>query len=115
MKIKTVLLILVCILPMTLQANGVEYKSGNELLVDCTNKNVGRYGICLGYLISVNDTHNTLAGLKYIKAEICIPSGVTVKQLKQLFLNFANYQPQYLNNNASSIIFAIYRKEFPCK
>jgi hypothetical protein len=45
----------------------------------------------------------------------CIPDGVKLAELKEVFIKYAKNNPEKLNFSASSVTISAFKKAFPCE
>ena len=67
---------------------------------------------CLGYLRATNDMYEIMA--KDSKRTICIPPGISGKQLTRIVVKYLNEHPERLQNIASLLVFEAFQESFPC-
>ena len=126
--------VVVLLWPLTTWAG--YFRTGNELLEHC-EKNSEKEPVismlCITYLQGVVDSldssdHVALLQLapKDLKKEhkamldtmisgsFCIPGGVTPKQLRLVFLNWAREHPAELHSNASKLVRKAFTEAWPC-
>jgi hypothetical protein len=79
---------------------------GNEILLSCEQGHLR----CIYYLAGVQDVWNDLDSKKH-----CMPDGVKLAELKDVFIKYAKENPEKLNFAASSVTINAFNKAFPCK
>ncbi len=72
-------------------------------------------GICLGYILSVVDTHKTFNVVTKTPKYFCIPRKVTSGQVQQVTIKYFKDHPEILHNSASSAVLEALNDAFPCK
>jgi hypothetical protein len=77
----------------------------NEILFSCEKGHIR----CIYYLAGVQDVWSKLDSKKY-----CMPDGVKLEQLKEVFIKYAKENPEKLNFAASSVTINAFKKAFPC-
>ena len=87
-------------------AKAVVFFDGNELLFSCDKGHLK----CIYYLAGVQDVWNTLDSKKY-----CMPDGVKLAELREVFIKYAKKNPGKLNFAASSVTLNAFKKAFPCE
>lgn len=93
------------------------FYSGDELYTACTAEKRGkdyfeRSYECLGYISGAVDAFNTTREVNKLKS--CIPSDVTISQLRTVTVDYLGKNPIDRANSASSQVFAATRKAWPC-
>jgi hypothetical protein len=94
------------------------FYSGNDLLEACaTGRESSAYFEksyeCVAYVAGAVDAFNTTREINKLKS--CIPSGVTIGQLRTVTVDYLRANPNNLNGAASGLIFSATRKAWPCK
>ena len=90
------------------------YLTGSELLERCEGDIVARKNTCTGYLMGIDDITGTYDGWGDMNKEFCIPLDVKTSQLEKVVIKGLNEMPENLHLSASSLVFIIFRKAFPC-
>ena len=108
MKMKLVILAFVTIVAMSGigPAKAAAVYDGNEILFSCEQGNLK----CIYYLAGVHDAWNDRDSKKY-----CMPDGVKLAELKNVFIKYAKENPEKLNFSASSVTINAFKKAFPCE
>ena len=88
----------------------VNIAKGNDLLAACASPEALQYGMCMGYISGLVDGF-TVAD----KSVICIPSGVTRGQLRDVVLNGMQSRRQELNEEGYAAALLAIAKAFPCQ
>ncbi|MEC3949726.1 Rap1a/Tai family immunity protein [Sphingobium sp. HWE2-09] len=101
-------------LPVAAQAG---FYSGDDLYAVCTTDKDGKDYFeksyeCVGYISGAVDAFNTTREANNLKS--CIPSGVTISQLRTATVNYLGKNPIDRQQSASSQVFAAMRKAWPC-
>ena len=96
MKKLIALLVFVSAIQVTSASAKTSFVSGNTLLDWCEG---GSQGACHGYLMAVSDILED----KYLPAKGCVPEGATAGQLKMIFINWANENPEHLHENGFAV------------
>jgi len=94
------------------------FYSGNDLYDICTVDRESKSYIektyeCVAYITGAVDAFNTTREANKLKS--CIPSGVTINQLKDVTVDYLRNNPIDRNGSASGQVFAATRKAWPCK
>jgi hypothetical protein len=110
----TVLLATGALLPVAAQAG---FYNGDDLYAVCTTDKDGKDYFeksyeCVGYISGAVDAFNTTREANNLKS--CIPSGVTISQLRTATVNYLGKNPIDRQQSASSQVFAAMRKSWPC-
>ncbi|MBI2801122.1 MAG: hypothetical protein HYX63_12735 [Gammaproteobacteria bacterium] len=110
------------ILGAALATTGLQVQANDEFFIDgdtlhawceAADVNAGR-AQCLGYLESAVDTHETLVDWKGIPPKFCMPSNVTLDQIRLVVVKGMNEHPEELHSSASSLALRALNKAFPC-
>ncbi len=97
----------------TTQAN---YYSAGGVLADCESKKAVEQAYCMTYLAGISDAHNALVYWKNLQEpKFCAPKDATQDQLRKVFTQYANENPQSLHLAAASLVMNAFYKAFPCK
>ncbi len=123
MIIRAVVLGLVLIVPSVGSAG---FYTGKDLMQVCEQppSNVSAYNQCIMYLAGIADANESLLMLTltednpFLKGLVvgpfCAPNGIGLKQLRQVFLNYMNAEPQFWHLNAGDRALGVFRKAWPC-
>ena len=108
MKMKLRVLAFVAVMAMSAigPARAAAIYDANEILFSCEQGHLR----CIYYLAGVQDVWNDLDSKKY-----CMPDGVKLAELKDVFIKYAKENPEKLNFAASSVTINAFNKAFPCK
>ncbi len=106
MTLKILAFITIAAMSVIGPAKAAAVYDGNEILFSCEQGHLR----CIYYLAGVQDVWNDLDSKKY-----CIPDGVKLAELKQVFIKYAKENPQNLHRVASSIAKNAFTEAFPCK
>jgi hypothetical protein len=89
-----------------------EFHDGNSLYSRCIDSEAVNMGICLSYIAGIYDTmhKNELYGYK-----ACLPTNVTIGQIKDITVSWLQRNPQYRHYVASSLVATALYEVFPCK
>ncbi len=79
---------------------------GNEILYSCERGHLR----CIYYLAGVQDVWNDLDSKKF-----CMPEGVNLTELKEVFVKYAKENPEKLYLAASSVTMNAFNKAYPCE
>lgn len=99
-------LILCSVLFIALPVNA-NYLSGNKLKEHCVSETFVNTGMCLGYIAGVVDSYNNFV--------FCIPSEVTMGQMRDIVKKYMHENPAKLHESAADIVASAMKKDFSCK
>ena len=96
--------------------------TANELTGLCLDSsNFTGVGICFGYINGVIDmqpiadaARASIKGSKTPDPEICVPTGVTNQQAKDVYLKYFGSHPEYRHWPAMLLVMAAMKDAFPC-
>ncbi len=121
---KRLVLVLILLWPVAVmgQKVGVFYV-GNELMELCEGtdtgepkENIPKYNECVKYLSGISDATSTWqAWGNILPMEICVATGVTFEQLRQVFLKFMRQRPEEWHLAAASLMLSAYQEAWPCQ
>ncbi len=108
MKMKLRVLAFVAVMAMSAicPAKAAAVYDGNEILFSCEQGHLR----CIYYLAGIQDVWNDLDSKKY-----CMPDGVQLAELKEVFIKYAKENPEKLYLAASSVTINAFNKAFPCE
>jgi hypothetical protein len=106
MKLRILAFIAIAAMSVIGPAKAAAVYDGNEILFSCEQGNLK----CIYYLAGVQDVWNDLDSKKS-----CIPDGVKLAELKNVFIKYAKNNPEKLNFSASSVTISAFKKAFPCE
>jgi hypothetical protein len=95
------------------QASAPSYIDGNKLLGFLSSPAMEPVGT--GFVMGVYDTFSDLQLLGRLKPAICVPRGVTIKQLADITLKHLQDNPAQRHTSASALTWVALRQAFPCK
>jgi hypothetical protein len=87
------------------------YKSGNDLLNDCTS-NTDSQLVCIGYIQGVADTWAAFRAVS--SRPDCVPEGVLVRQLRDVVLRFLQAHPEHRHSAATSLVMNAFAEAWHC-
>ncbi len=97
--------LLIALLCVSGNVAGGEYgvfKSGNELLSDCTETSRElNYMHCLGYIAAAADTHDVWVTWGDLHRKICTPLEVPQEQLRRVVVKYLEERPALLDTMGS--------------
>ena len=108
MKMKLTIFAFITIVAMSVigPAKAASIYDGNEILFSCKQGHLR----CIYYLAGVQDVWNNLDSKKY-----CMPDGVKLAELRDVFIKYAKENPGKLYLAASSVTINAFNKAFPCE
>jgi hypothetical protein len=94
------------------------FYSGNDLLEACaTEQDNSAYFEknyeCIAYVAGAVDAFNTTREANKLKS--CIPAGVTIRQLRNVTIDYLRANPKDRDKSASASVFSATRRAWPCK
>jgi hypothetical protein len=102
--------------------SGVHYSDGNLLQEVCNEAiklfdsrdeaDVFSAGNCFGYIRAANDMYEIMVNNS--ARTICVPSGISGKQLIRIVDKFLKEHPEKLHNVASLLVYEAFQESFPC-
>ena len=79
--------------------------TGGKLLPLCESGSASENRACETYLVGITDAHDGLQRLGGLSREyFCLSQGVSLPQIRQIFIKYANENPQYLQLPASRLV-----------
>ena len=90
------------------------YLGGSTLLELCESGSVADQSVCTGYIMGIADITVTYDGWGRMTKSFCIPDNAHTSQLKKVVIKGLNEKPENLHLSASSLVFNIFKKAFPC-
>lgn len=96
-----------------------EFKSGNQLLSECTAQRgtAGYYqdmSSCFGYITATYDTEEFYEQFEGVPDYVCLPQGVTVGQMADVVIAYLRRSPEVRHKAASSLVLVALGIAFPC-
>ena len=88
------------------------FLTSKSLLTYCQSNLPAEDGICQGYLAGVTDS--VYSGHLSDFISICVPKGVTTKQLKALFISYATEYPEFFERAADGLFTDALASKFSC-
>ena len=115
--------LLVVVTPVSAQSqSGYGFYTGSAMRRLCKNTDRTEsspdfvsYKECVAYLAGVSDTYGMLMNLETISKVFCPPSRVSQEQLRQVFLEYMNSNPEKWHHAATSHAIVAFVKAWPCK
>ena len=107
----------ILLLPLTAEVHAESFYRGNELLTKCTDdkkskKSMQESALCVGYIAGVLDQFDGQRSENNQKA--CLPSGVTLRQMKAVVVKYIRGNPEQLHFSAETLIVLSAKKAFAC-
>lgn len=95
-------------------SNAKEIVSGYELKSRCLEQDgTVAVAFCLGYITGISQLYN--GGNSGSNFNICFPEGVSVGQLQDIYIKWANENPEKLHESGLLSLTLSMQKAFPCK
>jgi len=89
---------------------------GAKLLPLCESGSASENRACEMYLVGITDAYDGLQRLGGLTREyFCLSKGVSLPQIRKIFIKYANENPQYLQLPASRLVIGAFAEAFPCK
>lgn len=101
-------------LSATSEEKSVFYHNVNGLLRYCESEDATERVACMSYLAGLTDMAEVMASAAKLPRFICKPNEVPIKQLRKIFIKYANDRPESLHLSAASIAGAAFAEAFPC-
>ena len=116
---KRLILVLVLCWPV---ASYPAFLTGNKLMEQCDGTGKGephyhprKYNACVAYLAANSDTTEAWQEGEFIKPkQMCLPEGVSAKQLRRAFLKYMRQHLDLWHSNAASLAADAFRESWPC-
>ena len=93
--------------------SNVQFISGAKLLTLCKDTNALNQSACEGYILGIQDAINSGHLSKFFN--LCIPNGITPKDLRFQLINFIEMNPQTINFGGDSVVAKSLELNFKCK
>ncbi len=102
------------------------YLTGNKLLSDCrgaltlddghdvTRKEIAKSGICIGYIMAVNDDHDIHVAWGTMEAKYCVPDSASPDELISIVVEYMEANPEQLQSSAAGLVNNSLYVAFPC-
>ncbi len=103
------------------------YVNGNKLLNDCrgaltlddgrevTRKEIAKSGICIGYIMAVNDDHDIHVAWGTMEEKYCVPDSAAPDELINIVVKYMEANQELLHSNAAGLVNNSLYVAFPCK
>ena len=103
------------------------YVNGNKLLNDCrealtlddgrevTKKEIAKSGICIGYIMAVNDDHDIHVAWGTMEEKYCVPDSAAPDELINIVVKYMEANPEQLHSSAAGLVNNSLYVAFPCK
>ena len=98
---------------MSFAGSNVQFFSGAKLLTLCKDTNAANQFDCEGYILGIQDVINS--GYLSQFFNLCIPNGITPKDLRLQLINFIEVNPQTINFGGESVVAKSLELNFKCK
>lgn len=93
-------------------AASAQFKTGNDLLADCSSKETTSRIYCLGYVAGANDS--ILRQLSGSGEKLCAPDRYTTGQLRDMVINLLVEKPEHRHLPAEFFVLAAYIRAWGC-
>jgi hypothetical protein len=116
MNMKLKILALVVMLGIVGRVDAGFYTAG-QVLSDCESEVVGLQNDCVSYLAGIIDATNLWVAYEVAEVPklICLADGVTMRQLRKVYIRYANEHPKELHIEAAILSLKAFIAAFPCK
>ena len=91
------------------------FYTGSEVLSNCQGSNEGGRSLCALYLGAIVDATEIWAGAGLMPRLICMPAETSTDRLREIFVAYANQNPEELHEVASATVIAALIGAFPCE
>ena len=96
------------------KAEATSYFNAAELLEECESATAADVYGCTRYIAGMADMTTVYVAWGEINEKFRIPERVTLGQLRKVVIKGLNEVPEELHLQASSLVFNIFAKAFPC-
>ena len=93
--------------------SNVQFFSGAKVLTLCKDTNAINQSACEGYILGIQDAISSDHLSQFFN--LCIPSGITPKDLRLQLINFIEMNPQTINFGGESVVAKSLELNFKCK
>ena len=107
------LVFLILFINVSFSGSNVQFLNGAKLLSICEDTNTANQAACEGYILGIQDAINSGHLSKFFN--LCIPNGVTPKDLRLKIINFIRTNPQTINFGGESVVAKSLELNFKCK
>ena len=108
--LRTIAIALALIAPTPVSA---DFQTGNQLFSKCIAEGTTEPAFCLGYLAGVADVMDVGNPVNRFRA--CVPGGVVMGQMKDIFVNALQRNPAERHYGAAGLAASALAGAFPCK
>ena len=98
---------------LSAQSQAGAYYDGSKLLQLCESDSAGECGACVGYIVGIVDSHDTMVKVTEVPM-FCQPENATAGQLVKVVTKYLNEHPEDLHYSASSEVYGALMEAFPC-
>ena len=91
------------------------FYTGSEVLSNCQASNESGKSFCAQYLGGIVDATEIWAGAGLMPRLICMPAETSPERLREIFVAYANQNPEELHEVASATVIAALIGAFPCE
>ena len=107
------LVFLILFINVSFAGSNVQFLNGAKLLSMCEDANSVNQSACEGYILGIQDAINS--GYLSQFFNLCIPDGITPKDLRLQLINFIEVNPQTINFGGESVVAKSLELNFKCK
>ena len=90
------------------------FYTGSQILSNCESSGETEQSLCALYLGGVVDTTELWVGAGLMPKLLCMPSDASTDKLQKIFVEYANENPEELDEVASATVIAAFMGAFPC-
>ena len=104
---------LIVFINVSFAGSNVQFLNGAKLLSMCEDATSVNQSACEGYILGIQDAINSGHLSKFF--HLCIPDGITPKDLRLQIINFIRINPQTINFGGESVVAKSLELNFKCK
>lgn len=90
------------------------FHTGSQILSYCESGDHAERLLCASYLGGIADATDLLAGAGLMPKLICMPGDISMDRLREVFSEYANANPEELDEVASATVIAAFLGAYPC-
>ena len=111
--INSSLVSIILLIHSSFAGSNVQFLNGAKLLSMCEDANSVNQSACEGYILGIQDAINSGHLSQFFN--LCIPNGITPKDLRLEIINFIRTNPQTINFKGESVVAKSLELNFKCK
>ena len=115
MKIRIMLLVVMLGIVGRVDAGVRTFYTAGKILSYCESADVRKQDACTDYLAGISDATGQWVAWGDMSKRVCKPSGVNTRQLRKIYIKYANEHPENLHFAAASVVITAFTEAFPCK